>query len=158
MWCAGRPLLLERSVDEVRVLIQMSGAFLQPLTSLVRRFRTESISDSERPVPAPKSIKALLLFLQLGESELLDSDLALQFGVELVAVMQILLPLRLDSGGVGVLEPRGSLRLGRRGVEYEQLALAATDELSYLLDSVVGGRPGWEHPSASAERHGPSAP
>src|SRR5512132_578497 len=97
---AGGPSgLVDGLVDAVGVVLQPLGAVLEPLLSLDRQGGAEQVADLELAIPAAQPLQALLLLVQLGQSELGGARLLVQFGLVLAALGEELGPFGLPGGG-----------------------------------------------------------
>ena len=114
-----------------------------PALGLGGRRSSEHVPGSQLPVPAPESVQALLLFLELGHGELALGDLFVDLGVETGTFRKKFGPLFTPLGGEQGFEPSRVGFVARRvdvPALVEEFAATSREEIDYLHEGVNAER------------------
>src|SRR5262245_44155764 len=133
-------------------------ALLQTVIGFVGGGGAEQVAELEVAVPAPEPLQALLLFVQLGERELLLGDFAFELGLVLAALGDELAPFLLSPGGEEGLQALVLGSIAAAGVQEQRVTVAALDQRDCALESLLEGGSGGKRPDALAERERTDAP
>jgi hypothetical protein len=125
--------------DQVGVVRQLLGAVLELPGGLGGAGRAEHVPGGQLPVPAAQPVQALLFFFQLGQGELALADLAVDLSIELAAVGDELIPLRLPGLGEQLLQPRRVRLAPPGGLQHHHLAVTPAGQLDRPADRAGDG-------------------
>ena len=151
-------MFVQRAVDALGEVLEARLALSELALGSGRGRGSEEIAQLQLSVPAPESLEALFLLVELGERELLFGDLLVELRLVLLALAEELEPFGLASGGEDVLEPGGLVGVATAPVKEQDLSLSALGQPERPLQGGIEGGGRGKRPNALAEREGSSSP
>ena len=151
-------MFVQRAVDALGEVLEARLALSELALGSGRGRGSEEIAQLQLSVPAPESLEALFLLVELGEGEFLLGEFALDFGLVLDGFGDELGPFFLATCGEEGLQALCLGLVATAGFQDQRVPGAALDQCHGALEPLFEGRGRGQRPDALAERERTDAP